>query len=121
MRALRDLARVVERPFAAAEGKPELAGSYAGLIADDRIRWPSRHFIGEPAEQWFYDGDTVLLGCVCGEAGCSPLTAHVLVRPTTVEWRDFRTGHRPWDLSALGPFEFDRSQYETALAETART
>jgi hypothetical protein len=33
-----------------------------------------------------------------------------------VRWHDFRNGHRDWDLGALGPFVFDRQQYEAALA-----
>jgi hypothetical protein len=112
---LEDLARVVEQPFADAEGKPDLAGSYAGLAAAT-VAQGSRHFLGEPQDVWFDDGDTVLLGCICGESGCWPLTARVDVLDATVQWSGFRTGHRPWDLSALGPFTFDRGQYERALA-----
>jgi len=33
-----------------------------------------------------------------------------------VRWSNFRTGHRDWDLGGLGPFEFERSQYEAALS-----
>jgi hypothetical protein len=113
---LQDLARVVELPFAEAEGKAALAGSYAGLSPSMVVRG-SRHFMGEPDEVWFDDGDTILLGCVCGELGCWPLTARVEVGETTVTWTDFRTGHRNWDLSGLGPFVFDRRQYERALAD----
>ncbi|HEX6445524.1 MAG TPA: hypothetical protein VF053_10580 [Streptosporangiales bacterium] len=115
---LEELARRVEQPFADAEGKPELAGSYVGLARD--VRWPSRHFLGEPVERWFYDGDTIVLGCSCGEPGCWPLTAHVEVAQDTVTWQTFRTGHRAWDLSALGPFVFDRGRYEAALRATSR-
>ena len=31
-------------------------------------------------------------------------------------WKDFRTGHRSWDLGTLGPFYFDRGAYDAALA-----
>jgi hypothetical protein len=115
---LDELARRVEQPFADAEGTPRLAGAYVGLARD--VRWPSRHFLGEPVEQWFFDGDTVVLGCACGEPGCWPLTARVEVTKDTVTWRGFRTGHRDWDLSALGPFAFERDQYESALRTTGR-
>ena len=111
---LQDLARVVEHPFAEAEGNASLAGSYAGLSPSTVARG-SRHFMGEPDEVWFGDGDTILLGCVCGEPGCWPLTAQVAVGDATVTWTGFRTGHRDWDLSGLGPFVFDRRQYERAL------
>ena len=43
------------------------------------------------------------------------MTARVAVTRTTVYWKEFRNGDRDWDLSALGPFEFDRAQYESAL------
>jgi len=115
---LQDLARVVEHPFAEAEGNASLAGKYAGLSPSTVTRG-SRHFMGEPDEvefgDEFGDGETVLLGCVCGEPSCWPLTAQVEVGGATVTWTDFRTGHRDWDLSGLGPFVFDRHQYETAL------
>jgi hypothetical protein len=75
--------------------------------------------MGEPDEvefgDEFGDGETILLGCVCGEPSCWPLTAQVEVGDATVTWTGFRTGHRDWDLSGLGPFVFDRHQYETAL------
>lgn len=116
--ALADLARAVELPSAEEAGQARLAGSYGGL--DVQYLWPSRHFLGEPIEEWFGDGDTILLGCVCGEAGCWPLTARVDVDESTVHWSEFRMGHRDWDLSDLGPFVFDRDQYELALGRPAR-
>ncbi|HEY1095136.1 MAG TPA: hypothetical protein VGE61_10565 [Glycomyces sp.] len=65
------------------------------------------------------DGDTVLLGCDCGDWGCWPLLAQVDVTDTTVTWRHFSNEHRPaWDLSGLGPFTFDRAQYEASLRTT---
>ena len=118
-RRLEDLAHEVEKPFAVAEGKPQLAGDYAGL-SPSVVAPGSRHFLGEPVEVWFEDGDTVLLGCTCGEPGCWPLTARVHVTDTTITWDSFRNGHRPWDLSGLGPFEFDRGQYEEALDRAAQ-
>ncbi|OAA28227.1 hypothetical protein UG55_1006200 [Frankia sp. EI5c] len=114
---LRELVRAVELPFAEADRQPDLAGSYAGLH-DPGVRWPSRHFLGEPAVTWFGDGDTALLGCVCGDAGCWPLTARVDITVNTVIWRHFRTGHRSWDLGGLGPFHFDALDYRTALRQT---
>ena len=55
------------------------------------------------------------MGCVCGEWGCWPLAVRVEVTDVTVRWHDFRTGHRNWDLSELGPFVFERREYEAAL------
>ncbi|QTV80445.1 hypothetical protein [Microbacterium sp. NIBRBAC000506063] len=116
---LRDLARAAEAPAAAGDGQPDLAGSYAGLCDVDVLRWPSRHYLGDPVLQWFDEGDTVLLGCLCGEWECWPLTAQIEVTEPSIRWHGFRNGHREWDLSALGPFEFDRAQYEGAWERTA--
>jgi hypothetical protein len=115
---LRDLVKTVELPYAKREGQRALAGSYMGLTNFERLIWPAKHYFGEPIEQWFDDGDTVLLGCECGEAGCWPLTAQVEVGTHTVQWTHFRTGHRDWDLSELGPFTFRTDQYRSALEAT---
>jgi hypothetical protein len=53
--------------------------------------------------------------------GCWPLTARVTVTDATVTWREFRTGHRDWDLSGVGPFIFDRHAYEATLATAYAT
>lgn len=113
-RRLEDLARVVEMPYAIAEDNPGLAGDYDPLGLSD-IGSDRDHFLGRPVATWFEDGDTVLMGCPCGDWGCWPLTVRVDVTDATVRWHDFRTGHREWDLSGLGPFVFDRRDYEGAL------
>lgn len=117
--ALPELVRRAELPHARREGKRDLAGSYAGLV-EDAVRWPSRHYLGQPVLSAFGDGDTVLLGCVCGSWGCWPFTARVAVEDATVTWSGYRTGHRDWDYAELRDFTFDRTQYEQALRATAR-
>jgi hypothetical protein len=107
-RPLADLAADVERAF-----DPSLAGAYGGL--PPYVVGSVHHYLGRPRATWFGDGDTVLLGCDCGEWGCWPLTAEVVVMHDTVRWSRFRTGHRDWDLSELGPFEFVRDDYVRAL------
>ena len=116
---LPDLVGKAELPFARREGNPDLAGSYAGLL-EDGVRWPSGHYLGDPALSWFGDGDTVLLGCNCGDWGCWPFTAMVIVAEDTVNWSGYRTGHRDWDYRELRDVTFDRRQYEQALRATAR-
>jgi hypothetical protein len=116
---LPDVVRKAELPFARREAKPDLAGGYAGLPKDE-VRWPSRHYLGEPLLSWFGDGDTVLLGCVCGDWGCWPFTAIVTVAEDTVTWSGYRTGHRDWDYRELRDITFDRLQYEEAVRATAR-
>ena len=113
-RLLQELAAEVERPWARAEGKPSLAGSYAGLQTSADRDWTG-HFLTDPREVWFEEGDTVLLGCECGEWGCWPLTANVAVTETTVRWSASATGTGSGTSAAWGPFEFDRQQYDAAL------
>lgn len=112
---LTDLVRAAEMPYATAEGTPSLAGDYAPLgihLFGDR-----RGLLGQPRTSWFDDGDTVLMGCPsCDSWGCWPLTAMIEVDDAHVTWRELRNGHRAWDLSALGPFVFDRAEYEDTVA-----
>jgi hypothetical protein len=115
---LPDLIRKVEMPSARREGNPDLAGKYAGLV-DDAVRWPSRHYLGTPTLSWFDDGDTVLLGCDCGDWGCWPFTAIITLTKNTVTWSGYRTGHRDWDYRELRDITFDRGQYEQAVRATA--
>lgn len=116
---LEAIARRAELPSARANRQERLAGAYSGLTRLEAVRWPSRHFLGDPALSAGSD-ETVLLGCDCGDWGCWPLFAKVDVSESTVTWQAFRNGHRPaWDLSGLGPFEFERGQYESALRTTA--
>lgn len=119
--ALEEHARRAELGSARADRQESLAGAYSGLTSLDDVCWPSRHFLGAPVLSATGGDETVLLGCDCGDWGCWPLSATVRVAAATVTWREFRNEHRPaWDLSRLGPFQFDRDQYESALRTTRR-
>jgi hypothetical protein len=111
------LARTIERPFADAEGHPDIAGGYGGLSVSD-VAAPSRRLWGEYACYGDHGEKVALLGCGgCGEEGCWPLAARIDRSNDTVTWSAFEQPHRPeWDLSALGPFVFDRHQYEAAIS-----
>lgn len=117
-RPLTDLLRRIELPSATADGQPDLASSYIGLSAIN-VRWPSRHFLGEPVLSVFDEGETPLLGCGCGIWECWPFTAHVDVQDDVVAWSRYRHGFRDWDYSDLWDLTFDRQEYETALRSTA--
>jgi hypothetical protein len=122
-RDLVGLVRAVENPFADKEGHVSIAGAYAGLPPNDDTCPPSKHFLGQPSyANYRYDAKTQVLGCECGEAGCWPLVCLIEAGPTRVKWSQFEQPHRtvkrtkdPWRYDELGPFEFDRSQYERAL------
>ena len=115
-RDLGGLATQAELPYATAAGYPRLAEGYEGLSAES-VRWPSRHFLGAPVRDWFEDGDTAMVDA-CEACGlCAPLTAVVAVEAATVTWRRFRKAHyEDWTLDALGPYMFDRTQYEALRA-----
>lgn len=119
--SLIDLVRPVELPFRTIEGHPERAGDYGWVHP-----FACEIFVA-PDEP-----ETHLLGCTCGEADCWPLMGHIEKTTTTVRWHSFynpfrlaknlRTTPRedgrifiPWDHAALGPFEFDRKQYQQAI------
>jgi hypothetical protein len=122
-RDLVDLVRAVESPFASREGARAIAGAYAGLPPDENTCPPSRHFFGQPlAELYRYGPKTQVLGCECGEVGCWPLLCLIEVSQSRVTWSQFEQPHRrnagkqsAWSYEKLGPFEFDRDEYEQAL------
>lgn len=113
-RPLADHAGDVERAEIRAGKTDGPAGSYLPMFVAD-VKGPA-HFLGQPEVSRFGDGDTVLLGCVCGTWDCWPLTARVEVRDDVVEWHGFRHGFREWDYQALGPFVFDRAAYHEQFA-----
>ena len=123
-----DLAREVELPFATREGSPDIAGGYAGLKRA-AVTPPSTHFLGEPNSRIHEWSDRIqVLECDgCREPGCWPLFCRIEVTEDRVRWSDFEQPHRSgsgggskWDHRDLGPFEFDRAQYERALAALPR-
>lgn len=115
-RSLLDLAREVELPFATRDGNPDRAGSYVGLPTE-AIFMPSRRLLGEPEDGWDdWEGRISVLGCGCGVVGCWPLQARIMVQDDVVVWDDFRQPHRRrWRHDRLGPFVFEREEYEAAL------
>ena len=127
-RDLADLAREVELPFARGENAESIAGAYSGLPPDRNICPPSKHFLGQPSAVIYRYGNKVqVLGCECGEPGCWPLICRIEIRQKTVCWTDFEQPHRSgrsprpaWSYDTLGPFEFDRAQYEMAVAQLTR-
>jgi hypothetical protein len=117
---LPDLVRDVELPAARLEGDQELAGNYVGLVPGYVSMDLAGQFLGGGGARLYEDdeGKVQLLGCGCGEVGCSPLLARVTVTDDTVTWDEFEQPQRPdWDYQALGPFTFERAQYERALFE----
>lgn len=118
-RSLIDRLRVMEAPYAAAEGQPSLAGMYEGL-PPLLVLPPSRHFWGlaEGAYCWG-DGEgrvSLLEYGLSGVPGDWTLSARIAVDGEQVRWSGFRQEQRPsWSYEALAAFRFDRSAYRRAL------
>jgi hypothetical protein len=117
---LPELVRKAELPSARADEEEEMAGNYIGLVAGYMRIDLAGQFLGGQGTPMF-EGTTektALLGCGCGEVGCSPLMARITVTDDTVTWDRFEQPTRPdWDYDDFGPFTFDRGQYERALME----
>jgi hypothetical protein len=124
-RDLVDMVREVEQPFADGEGHSERAAQYEGLPVE-AIYFPSRLLLGEHSDYENFicehEDKVQLYRCGgCGEHGCWPLVVRIVVTEESVIWSDFEQPHRcpsedgAWRYDSLGPFVFDRTEYEAAL------
>jgi hypothetical protein len=98
----------------------DVPGAYAGIVLDHfNFGDLTAYLTGHPdSAYWAERGVIALLGCDCGEVGCWPLEACVLIGDDLVTWRGFAQPHRPTrDYGSFGPFTFRRSQYERAVRE----
>lgn len=96
-----------EAPFALAEGHPGIAGGYSGLMPEEWKTLPEA----------YSDGRVAVMGCECGEVSCWAIRVAIVTEVDRVIWRDFQQPQRPsWTYQGLGPFAFDRTQYESAVA-----
>ncbi|NUT06612.1 MAG: hypothetical protein HOV76_24360 [Hamadaea sp.] len=96
-------------------GMRPAGGAYGGLVpAFYRYGQLDEHFLGR--ENPGLGPKTAVLACECGEVGCWPLMARIHPTGNLVVWKDFEQPHRPTrDYTTLGPFLFDREQYDSAL------
>jgi hypothetical protein len=91
----------------------ELMGDRFFGIGASLVLPPARHLLGKLVEGEY--GRTVLLDGDCLHAPCWGVMAKVIVGEHTVRWIDFAARSGP-DIAADTFFEFDRQQYEAALA-----
>ena len=108
-----DELRTYETPFATSEGHPSLAGAYKGLppgVLYNNITNPSESYYST-------ENKSDILDCVCGNAGCWPMTVQIINKERTVIWANFEQFHRAkesgsfWDYGSFGFFEFDKNEY----------
>ncbi|WP_239313920.1 hypothetical protein [Plantactinospora mayteni] len=96
----------------------DVPGAYAGIVLDHfNFGDLTSYLTGAPdSAYWANRGVIALLGCDCGEVGCWPLEALVLLDDGLVTWRGFAQPFRPnRDYGTFGPFVFQRTQYERAV------
>lgn len=112
--SLMSLVHDVELPPATREGRPRLAAAYS---------WPGRL---ESTRKTLTEGASyrvAILECTCGVPDCWPLLAYITVRDSRVTWSGFEQPYRrdaeasgvAWSYGNLGPFVFDREQYEREM------
>ncbi len=63
--------------------------------------------------KWVPEGYVPILTCSCGDFGCGGACVRVSIERRIVRWSDFTTANGAKPVS-LGPFTFDRKQYEDA-------
>ena len=98
-------------------GFDDPAGGYAGINCDVGDLSPALERFAVPNGGTGSRRHTELLGCACGTVDCWPLKAVVVTERDRVIWREFRQPFRPArEYSEFGPFAFDRSAYDAALA-----
>lgn len=101
-----DLVKPIEACY-----EPKIAGSYAGLYAQE-VFYPCKRFLNDPSYWFIGENKTDVLQCTCGIDGCWNLSVKITITDQVVTWSDFELDHRPqWDYSSLGTFTFNKAQY----------
>ena len=133
---LLDLIRSAEEPWGQAENaaEPSDPDTFSGPVVPGAYLYPgartvllpSREWLGSPSEPGFVldagdprRGKAMVLGCTCGISECWFVQARIEVGVDRVRWSEFGQFHRPHWRYDLGPFTFDRLQYEAQLAPRA--
>lgn len=93
-------------------------GGDAPLGAMEVLQLGRRIWLGEhPVDpELVFRDNVVVLACSCGSIGCGAVYVKIDVAEDTVTWRELSTLRLDGDPERpLGPFTFDRSQYEAAI------
>lgn len=100
---------------------PEKAGKRYGGIVPSYFHYGDLfgYFLGINDRQWPETGAAWVLGCDCGDVGCRPFKVGIELTQEAVTWAVVPRMHPNGLLEdqVLGPFEFDRHQYESAVRD----
>lgn len=100
-----DRLRLIELPYATAEGSPQIAGDYLSLPRAATF-FPSRHLLGGADALMRCGSKTVLLLCSCGCPGCWDFVCNITTTPQAVIWSDFEHVHRKIQFECEGTSAF---------------
>ncbi len=100
-------------------GAGHLAGTYGGLPVHRYGPSLLNHYLARRGAP-FEEGRLPVLGCACGIVDCWPLLVRIESSAESVVWRDFRQGFRDWPYGKLGPFRFERGEYEAEVDRIER-
>ena len=99
----------------------EDAGIHEGLVLGrEQFQDLPQYLLHGQSLELFGDHGTVVLGCTCGNIDDGPFFAQVLATESRVTWLGFENPMAEgldWHYSGLGPFVFDRGQYERAITD----
>jgi hypothetical protein len=118
--------RVNDRSLYEATGasRRDMCGRFSSDLKPKHNKQSEKAFrTGTPADT--DDGRLMLFVCPeCGDLGCGAVTFRLTIRDDRVVWSEFayENGYEAGDfetLAHLGPFEFEREQYRTAIAVAA--
>lgn len=127
---LLDDVRVIETQYVNEENRQNAEGEQADSdgspyfhLPTSCVLLPCRNLLDNPRRHGFVldSEDTrnrkaTIFGCNCGIIECWFLQVLVTISEEAVTWSDFGQFHRDWTYS-LGPFVFERRQYESELAK----
>jgi hypothetical protein len=96
-------------------------GGYAGIVpAHFNFGSLDQYFMASSPNPVLPGQRCYLLGCECGEVGCWPLEAHIVVYEREIVWESFKQPFRPErDYSSFGLFRFDLDQYRQSVVALA--
>jgi hypothetical protein len=66
---------------------------------------------------YFGENETALLGCTCGQPGCGSLTMRIDSDRSVIRWSEPVWSRQRGVLPRLGPFHFDKTEYQAAIAQ----
>ncbi|WP_299335033.1 hypothetical protein [uncultured Psychroserpens sp.] len=106
-----------EKPFAKKEGCPDIAGQYGGL----NPRTLYKNLLNLTDNSNSNNNKSDILDCDCGVWGCWAFMTKIENVNNKIIWTDFeqlhrgKDSHNHWNYSKFGPFEFNKSEYNSEL------